>query len=163
MRLPTWIRVMRERVGMGEVDVTLEYRCETWSELIDLAEELNNHTVGDSGVAAAWHLLSNQVVGGSMFDDGFSSDVPQLSIHPGWDSQEVRFTADEKAEPIYTRKREARPRDVFGDITPQRTKIDDILDALAHYDEDYTLGSMPRMPNETPVAYRMVMENRDRA
>jgi hypothetical protein len=30
------------------------------------------------------------------------------------DAQSVTFTEQEKAEPIYSRKREARPRDVFG-------------------------------------------------
>lgn len=38
--------------------------------------------------------------------------VPHLSAWP--DAQSVTFTEQEKAEPIYSRKREARPRDVFG-------------------------------------------------
>jgi hypothetical protein len=59
--------------------------------------------------------------------------MPHLSGQPGYDAQTVRFTAEEKAEPVYTRQREARPRDVFereGYKAPPFSTVDRILDGL---------------------------------
>lgn len=122
MRLPAWLRLTAQRVGSDHVTYNFDLLTEV------LTEMYNQHSALPDTVVEAWGMISNDFVIGSMWD----FDPPRLTSEPSWDAQEVYFTAEEKAEPIYTRKREARPRDVFDreSYKPEPSRVDHILDGL---------------------------------